>query len=156
MADFSHLSKTGEAQMVDVTDKSASIRHAYVSGRVTISDQCAEKLNPEQATEIIRTARIAGVQAAKITSQLIPFCHQVPLTKVDVAIEYAREEKAFLINVEAVSNANTGVEMEAFAGAQIASLTVYDMIKAIDPAAVQGPFLLNKKTGGKAGVWTRN
>lgn len=153
MGDFSHLSETGEAAMVDVSGKAATARVAVVTGAVKVSALCAEKLTPDSIREICSTARIAGVSAAKETARLIPMCHPIPLTKVEVGISYNRS--VFELAVTTKTNANTGVEMEALCAATIAGATIYDMIKAVDPAAVVGPFVLKEKHGGKNGLWTR-
>lgn len=153
MADFSHLSKTNQAQMVDVSDKTNTQRSATVANSVNVSVACAEKLTPEMTREIGSTARVAAVFAAKKTSETIPMCHPVPLTGCDVDIEFAANPAAFLIKCSARTNSNTGVEMEAFCAASAAALTIYDMIKAVDPAATIGPMKLLEKRGGKAGVW---
>ena len=154
MADFNHLSETGEASMVDVSGKAATIRIATVSGTVRVSQLCAEKLNAEVVKEICSTARIAGISAAKQTAHLIPMCHPIPLSKVTVGIEL--DHATFNISVTTKTTANTGVEMEALCAAAVTGATIYDMIKAVDPAAVVGPFLLQEKHGGKNGLWTRN
>ena len=153
MGDFSHLNETGEAAMVDVTDKAATSRTAVVSGAVTVSPMCASMLTTDSIREICATARIAGISAAKETARLIPMCHPLPLTKVEVAILW--HDGAFDLVVTTKTNANTGVEMEALCAASIAGATIYDMIKAVDPAAVVGPFILKEKHGGKSGIWTR-
>lgn len=150
VGDFSHLNSTGEAAMVDVSAKASSAREAQVAGEVLISRECAQKLDPQAGLEIARVGRIAGIQAAKQTSALIPLCHQVPLTKVELTIEFARESRRFAVLAATKTMATTGVEMEAFVAASVASLTIYDMIKAIDPGASVGPFQLVRKTGGKA------
>ncbi len=154
MGDFSHLGKTGHAAMVDVSGKSPSRREATVRGLVRVSEECGTKLGAESCLEISRTARIAGIQAAKQTSLLIPLCHQVPLAGVDLTIEFDAGERIFAIAATTRTDSVTGVEMEAFTAASVAGLTVYDMIKAVDPGAVVGPFQLHEKLGGKTGRWT--
>lgn len=154
MGDFSHLSDCGKAAMVDVSAKADSLRAATVVGQVVISATCVAKLTGDMALEIARTARIAGIQAAKQTHLLVPLCHQLPLTSIEIDIELLRAEGTFMINCETKTKANTGVEMEAMCAAQIAGTTIYDMIKAVDPAATVGPFRLTAKSGGKHGVQT--
>ena len=153
MGDFSHLNRTGESTMVDVSGKSPTKRSATVRGVVRISAACAAKLNADATREIVRTARIAGVMAAKKTSDLIPLCHQVPLAGVDMTIEFDAGERVFAIEAKTQTDSVTGVEMEAFCAASVAGVTVYDMIKAVDPAATVGPFSLTEKLGGKNGHW---
>lgn len=153
MGDFSHLSRTGDAALVDVSAKQPTRRIATVEGRVTVSKTCAAKLSESAADEIRRTARLAGIQAAKQTASLIPLCHQVPLTRVDVDIGFLPDERCFVLRVTSEATAVTGVEMEALCAASIAGATIYDMIKAVDPAAIVGPFHLVEKLGGKNGPW---
>jgi len=156
MGDFSHLTDRGEAAMVDVSAKSDTARAATVVGQVVVSDDCAAKLADEIVTEIARTARIAGIQAAKQTHLLVPLCHPLPLASVKVDINWLRAEGAFAITCETKTKGPTGVEMEAMCAAQIAGTTIYDMIKAVDPAAAVGPFRLTAKSGGKHGAQTFN
>ena len=153
MADFSHLNQAGEAAMVDVSGKAASVRTAMVCGRVEISAVCASKLTKDAVREICSTARIAGISAAKQTATLIPMCHQIPLSKVNLSIEF--HDRFFDLVVSTKTESNTGVEMEALCAATIAGATIYDMIKAVDPAAIVGPFMLKEKRGGQNGPWDR-
>lgn len=141
--------------MVDISGKGASVRTALVRGAVCVSADCAARLSADAVQEIIRTARIAGIQAAKQTHLLVPLCHQIQLAGVDVAIEFGRADGRFSLATRAKTQAATGVEMEAFVAAQIAGTTIYDMIKAVDPAATVGPFTLHEKDGGKHGAWRR-
>lgn len=155
MGDFSHLNKTGESAMVDVSGKDKTARSATVRGLVHVSAGCATKLSLEMTQEITRTARLAGIMAAKKTSDLVPLCHQVPLAGVDLTIDFNSGEQVFAITATTTTDAVTGVEMEAFCAATVAGITVYDMIKAVDPGATVGPFSLTEKLGGKTGRWTR-
>ncbi len=156
MGDFSHLNKTGESAMVDVSGKVPTKRSATVRGLVRVSPECAAKLTSQTTLEIARSARIAGIMAAKKTADLIPLCHQVALSGVDLTIEFSAGERVFAIEAMAKTESVTGVEMEAFCAASVAGVTVYDMIKAVDPSAVVGPFSLTEKLGGKNGRWTPN
>ena len=151
MADFSHLNHSAQGQMVDITTKAPSHRKARVEGCVKVSQDCMEKLTGDMIREISSTARIAGTQAAKATSQLIPYCHPLALTKVTIEIEVV--EWSFRLSATAKTVGTTGVEMEALVACQIAAATIYDMIKAVDPSAVLGPFQLVEKSGGKSGEW---
>jgi cyclic pyranopterin phosphate synthase len=153
MGDFSHLSATGEAAMVNIAGKATSARAALVAGRVQVSAACAAQLSDDALIEISRTARIAGIQAAKQTALLIPLCHQIPLSRVDILISFDPAAAAFTLSVTTATEAATGVEMEAMCAAAVAGTTIYDMIKAVDPAAVVGPFRLVEKRGGKHGLW---
>lgn len=153
VGDFSHLSKTGESQMVDITEKSTSHRRALVTGQVDISQECANKLTSDAIREIISTAKIAGIGAMKQTSQLIPLCHHIPITGINISISFQKEQSAFTIDVDASTNSATGIEMECMTGATIIAVTIYDMIKAINPEASLGPFRLFSKEGGGSGSW---
>lgn len=153
MADFSHLDETGLGSMVDVTRKEETTRTALVSGEVRVSMDCTQRVTDLVAEEIMRTARIAALNGAKQTSNLIPYCHQINLSKINVEISFDTKLQKFLITTETKTRAATGVEMEALTAASIAGLTIYDMIKAVDPGAVVGPFKLSEKTGGKSGPW---
>ncbi len=155
MGDFSHLNESGDAAMVDVSGKTPTDRRAHVCGEVTVSKTCLDKLNKEAIAEIIHTARIAGIQAAKKTSELIPLCHQINLNKVDIDIKLDKSTQKFLLHTMARTSSQTGVEMEAFTGANVAALTIYDMVKAVNPCATMGGFRLVEKHGGKNGAWTR-
>ena len=156
MGDFSHLSDRGEAAMVDVSAKTDTARAATVTGQVVISPTCVQKLTDQMAVEIARTARIAGIQAAKQTHLLVPLCHPLPLSGIKIDIELVRSESAFVIAAQTKTKANTGVEMEAMCAAQIAGTTIYDMIKAVDPGASVGPFRLAAKSGGKQDFFRSN
>jgi cyclic pyranopterin phosphate synthase len=136
--------------MVDVSAKAITKRQATVTSAVHVSKVCADQLTAAVAREICTTARIAGINAAKKTWELIPLCHQINLTKVDVDIVLA--DRIFVINAVSVALGVTGVEMEAMTAAQVAALTIYDMIKASDPMATLGPTLLLEKTGGKSEI----
>lgn len=150
MANFSHLSTNNEAEMVDIQDKPITHRYAIVEGQVKVSQWCADQLNLSICEEIRRVAQISGVCAAKQTFQLIPYCHQIILNKVKITITIDKDLGIFFINAFVSANAQTGCEMEAFTAAQIAGLTIYDMIKSSDPTATLGPFRLKEKVGGKS------
>ena len=155
MGDFSHLSKSGKASMVDVGGKKVTARTATVRGSVRVSATCAAAITPRIAEEINTTARIAAIQGSKQTANLIPLCHQVPLSKVEIDVHFESGKSTFSIRSVTSTEAQTGVEMEAFTAATIAGLTIYDMIKAVDPAASVGPFYLEHKTGGRHGPWSK-
>ncbi len=142
--------------MVDIAEKTATHRLATCSGVVSPSIALSSQVSAAQVDEVCRVARIAAIQAAKQTANLIPYCHSICLAKLDVAITFLSEQNKFAITTTASTKAETGVEMEALTAAHIAALTVYDMIKAIDPAASMGPFRLEKKLGGKSGSWQRH
>lgn len=154
MGDFSHLTNHGQARLVDVSNKQLSQRIARVEGWVRVSQSCTSKLHQHVVAEITRTARIAGILAAKQTHLLVPLCHQVQLTHIECEISFAESNQSFHIQVKSQAEDVTGVEMEAICAASIAGATIYDMIKAVDPAAEIGPFRLIEKHGGKQGTWS--
>ena len=156
MAQLTHINDEGEASMVNVGPKHTSFRKAVVHGEVSVSNTCVESLTEELCREVISVARVAGTQAAKQTAMLIPHCHQIPLDSLRVQAHLDRKEHKFYLVVEASATGKTGVEMEAFTACHIAALSIYDMLKAIDPEAVMGPFALVEKTGGKHGHWKRS
>jgi cyclic pyranopterin phosphate synthase len=151
LANFSHLTESNTGVMVDVSTKQDTVREATVQGLIKVNRACSAQLNHESFHEIATTARIAGITAAKRTSELIPYCHPLNLAKVDVRC--TRDDDAILIVATAKTCGKTGVEMEALVAAQIAAATIYDMVKAVSPEAAIGPFLVTKKTGGKSGEW---
>jgi cyclic pyranopterin monophosphate synthase len=149
MAELSHLDDAGRARMVDVGGKSATDRRAVAHAVVRLSPETAAAVARGDGPkgDVISTARIAGIQAAKRTAELIPLCHPLPLSFVDVSIEVG--ESGVSLTAEARTTAETGVEMEAMTAASVAALTVYDMVKGIERGVEVGPVLLMEKTGGK-------
>ncbi|MCD2323835.1 cyclic pyranopterin monophosphate synthase MoaC [Sphingomonas sp. IC-56] len=151
---LTHLDETGAAHMVDVGHKQPTTREAIATGRITMSPQAATAI--KQGTikkgDVLATARIAGIMAAKKTAELIPLCHPLPLTRV--AIDLAPDETGVTITATAATYGQTGVEMEALTAATVALLTLYDMAKAVDKAMVIGEVRLLSKKGGKSGDWT--
>lgn len=156
MGDLSHVDKDGTSGMVDIAGKAATQRLAICSGAVSPSLTLSQHVSAAQIDEVCRVARIAAVQAAKQTANLIPYCHSICLAKLDVEVKFLSNQNKFTITTAASTKAETGVEMEALTAVHIAALTVYDMIKAIDPSATMGPFQLDKKLGGKSGTWQRS
>ena len=141
--------------MVDTGGKAATERHARASVRVLMSAETVAALRAGRTPkgDPLETARIAGIMAAKRTAELIPLCHPLPLTHVDVRAEI-RDEGVYL-EAEASTNAQTGVEMEALTAAAVAALTVYDMCKAVEKGITVTDLRLEEKTGGKSGTWKR-
>jgi cyclic pyranopterin phosphate synthase len=141
--------------MVDVGDKSETIRVATAAGRVCTTAAVIALVRSDDMpkADVLSTARIAGISGAKKTSELIPLCHQLNLSSVNVSFELA--EDSIAIEATATTLGRTGVEMEALTAVAIAGLTLHDMIKAVDPAAVLGDIRLVSKSGGKRGHWTR-
>lgn len=149
MSELSHYDEQGNIRMVDVSDKTATTRRAVASGKVLLSSETLAKLkaNENPKGNPLEIARIAGIMAAKKTSELIPLCHQIALTKADVRIEFV--EDGLKIEAEAVTSAQTGVEMEALTAVSVAALTIYDMCKAVQKDIEITDIRLESKIGGK-------
>jgi cyclic pyranopterin phosphate synthase len=150
---LSHYDAAGRASMVDVSDKKATVREAEASAFVAMSREVLRALPQNPKGDPLEVARIAGIQAAKRTSELIPMCHPIPLSKVDVTAEIERDGIA--IRSLARTTAETGVEMEALVAASVAALTVYDMCKALDKGIEIREVVLLRKSGGKSGEYKR-
>lgn len=155
MSELTHMDEEGHVRMVDTSAKPETARRAVASARVLMSPETVKAVRSSRTPkgDPLETARIAGIMAAKRTSELIPLCHPLPLTQVEVRAE-ARDWGIY-IEAEAATNAQTGVEMEALTAAAIAALTVYDMCKAIEKGIRVTDVRLEEKTGGKSGVWKR-
>ena len=155
---LTHLGADGSANMVDVGDKSDTVREAVAEGFVAMTPETLETILAGNAKkgDVIATARIAGIMAAKKTHELIPLCHPLMLSKVSVEIEPDRDLPGLRVEALARLSGKTGVEMEALTAASVACLTIYDMAKAIDKGMEIGPVRLLSKTGGKSGTWTRS
>jgi cyclic pyranopterin monophosphate synthase len=152
---FTHLDAAGSARMVDVSGKDVTARQARATGRVLVSPQTVAALRAGQVPkgDALAVARIAGIQGAKRTPDLIPLCHPIALHSVTVDISVA--DDAVLITAVARTADRTGVEMEALTAVCTAALALIDMVKAIDPAAVISDVRLEEKSGGKSGTWRR-
>lgn len=151
---LSHFDESGHARMVDVSAKQATRRTATASAFVELSAAVLAALPENPKGNPLEVARVAGIQAAKRTSELIPMCHPLPLTHVDVKVEIA--EGGVRISATAATVGLTGVEMEALTAAAVAALTVYDMTKALDKGIVIRNVQLEAKTGGKSGDFVRS
>ncbi len=153
---LTHLDETGAANMVDVGEKSHTSREAVAVGSVTMLASTLEMITKGNAKkgDVIGTARIAGIMAAKRTHELIPLCHPLALTSVKINIE--PDPKLPGLKVEAIAKVSgqTGVEMEALTAVSVACLTIYDMAKAVDRGMQLGSIHLVKKSGGKSGIWS--
>jgi cyclic pyranopterin monophosphate synthase len=154
---LTHLDAAGRARMVDVSDKPSTDRRALASALVRVSPRTAEavKTGNTPKGDVLGTARIAGIQAAKRTSELIPLCHPLALSFVGVEGEIDVEAGEITLTAEARTTGPTGVEMEALTAAAVAALTVYDMIKGIERGPEIGPLTLVEKSGGRSGEWRR-
>jgi len=151
-AELTHLDAAGNARMVDVSDKRETDRYARARAVVRMSPSAAARVAAGDAPkgDVGAVARIAGIQAAKRTDELIPLAHSLPLTKVGADIEVDAEDGTVTVVAEARTTARTGVEMEALVACSVAALTVYDMVKGIEPGVVIERVELLDKTGGKA------
>jgi cyclic pyranopterin phosphate synthase len=148
---LTHLDASGAARMVDVSEKPATRRHARAEVTVRMSPATAARVLAGDAPkgDVVGTARLAGIQAAKRTDELIPLAHQLPLSHVDVAVEVDGESGEARIESEAATTAGTGVEMEALTACSVAALTLYDMVKGIERGVVVDGLRLLEKSGGK-------
>jgi cyclic pyranopterin phosphate synthase len=151
--DLSHTDKKGKAKMVDVSGKEINLRTATAFAEVILSRQAflAIKNNEVSKGDVLSVARIAGIQAAKKTSELIPLCHNIFISSVTIEFEMNKKNHSIHIISTAKTNSVTGIEMEALTGVSVAALTVYDMCKAIDKSIKISDIHLLTKTGGKSG-----
>ena len=151
MADLTHLNADGGAHMVDVSAKADTLREALAEGRISMSAEAllAIRAGNMKKGDVLGTARIAGILAAKKTSDLIPLCHPLMLSKISVEFEY--EAAAIRVEARVRLNGPTGVEMEALTAVSVSLLTLYDMAKALDKSMIISDVRLLSKTGGKSG-----
>jgi len=154
MDKLTHLDATGAARMVDVSAKADTVREAVAEGVIAMAPAviAAIRAGDIKKGDVLGTARIAGIMAAKQTSNLIPLCHPLPIASVSVDFDYV--DTGVRVETSVRTNGKTGVEMEALTAASVALLTIYDMAKALDKAMVIGPVRLLAKSGGKSGDWT--
>ena len=156
MRKLSHINDKGEANMVDINNKKESKRKATATGTIILSKKAINEIKKEKISKgnVLNTARIAGIMAAKKTSDLIPLCHPIPVEAIKIDFDIEDNN----INVLAIvsTSSKTGVEMEALMAVNIACLTIYDMIKSIDKHAKINSVKLISKSGGKSGDWKRN
>ncbi|WP_251555477.1 cyclic pyranopterin monophosphate synthase MoaC [Neobacillus muris] len=160
MAEFTHFNEEGRAKMVDVSDKPETARTALAHSSIKVSKEIYEKITNNQMKkgDVLAVAQVAAIMAAKKTWDIIPMCHPIPLTGVNVNFSWEQvdaDQYKLLIRAEVKTKGNTGVEMEALTAASACALTVYDMCKAVDKGMVIGPTYLVKKTGGKNGDFIR-
>ena len=155
MSQLSHLTTRGEAHMVDVGEKAVTSRTARATGFVAMAPATRELIETGSAAkgDVLATARIAGIMAAKRTHELIPLCHPLLLTKVTVDLEPSTEPCGVRVTAEVRVTGQTGVEMEALTAVSVACLTIYDMLKAADKAMTVGAIRLLEKTGGRSGTY---
>ena len=155
--EFTHLDAQGAARMVDVGGKEVTKRRAVARGSVRMAAATLEKIEASTVAkgDVLATARLAGIMAAKRTSELIPLCHPLPVTSVSVDLAPDREAGTLDIAATVSCTRRTGVEMEALTAVSVAALTVYDMCKAIDRGMAIGDIRLEEKSGGRSGDWSR-
>jgi cyclic pyranopterin phosphate synthase len=157
MKEFTHIDKDGHVRMVDVTDKKATLRVAVAQGVVTMKKITFEKIENQTIKKgnVLETARISGIMAAKKTSELIPMCH--PLNITHVKVDFSPDNATNSIRIEALVRTvdQTGVEMEALTAVSVAALTIYDMCKSYDREMTISNIYLLKKSGGKSGTFVR-
>ena len=146
---LSHVDRAGRARMVDVSAKASTARQAVATGHIALGAAARAAIRDKRLTkgDPLSAARLAGVMAAKRTAELIPLCHPLPLTHVDVEIDPVRD--GYTITATVRTNAPTGVEMEALTAVAVAALTIYDMVKAVDPHMAIGRIHVIEKTGGQ-------
>lgn len=152
---LTHLNSAGQANMVDVTGREITVRTAFTSARVLLSAEVVGLLRDGTTPkgDVLSTARIAAIMAAKKTSELIPLCHPIAINKISVDLEIVDE--GVVIKAQVVTSDRTGVEMEAMTAVSVAGLTIIDMVKALDPWASITEIRVDSKSGGKNGDWKR-
>lgn len=156
--DFTHFDQQGNAWMVDVSEKANTAREAIARGSIFMSRECLEKVKAGTMAkgDVLGVARIAGIMGAKRTSELIPLCHVLKLTKLSLEFEIREESSEIEAVCRAKTTGKTGVEMEALTGVSVALLTIYDMCKAVDKRMEIGKICLLHKSGGKSGDYHRD
>ncbi|MDH3718803.1 MAG: cyclic pyranopterin monophosphate synthase MoaC [Planctomycetota bacterium] len=157
MAKLSHFDDEGASRMVDVGDKDITDRTARASGSVRMAAQTLTLLQSQQLPKgnVVEIARVAGIMAAKRTSELIPLCHPIPLNSVAVDIRFA-DQRTVAIEATVKTRSRTGVEMEALTAVSVAALTIYDMCKSVDKAITLDAIRLEEKRGGRSGHYVRD
>jgi cyclic pyranopterin phosphate synthase len=156
MPELSHINPKGEAQMVDVSQKSDTLREAVVSGGIRMKPTTLDRIKQNQIKkgDVLAVARVAGIMAAKKTPDLIPLCHTILVDNIAVDFEFAGDDFIRIIATTR-SSGRTGVEMEAMVAAAVAALTIYDMCKAVDRGMTIESVCLESKTGGKSGTYLK-
>ncbi|MDC0611446.1 cyclic pyranopterin monophosphate synthase MoaC [Vibrio sp.] len=154
---LTHIDKNGNANMVDVSDKQETVRVAVAQGRITMSEEAFRLVveNGHKKGDVLQVARIAGIQGTKRCSDLIPLCHPLALSKVSIDFELEPERNSIVVLSTAKVTGKTGVEMEALTGASVATLTIYDMCKAVDHEMIISDLKVLEKSGGKRGHYVR-
>lgn len=154
MSEFTHLNTQGHAKMVDVSNKDVKRRTAIAHSSIQVNDTIYNQIvnNTAKKGNVLNTAQIAGIMAAKNTATIIPMCHPLPLTGIDIEFEWTQQETTFVLQItsKVSTTGKTGVEMEALTAASVTALTIYDMCKAVDKGMIIGETYLIQKTGGKS------
>jgi cyclic pyranopterin phosphate synthase len=155
MKKLTHINQKGDAQLVDITDKAISHRKASAEGSIQINKGTLKLIqnNMIKKGDVLNTARIAGIQAAKKTWELIPLCHSISLTKIDIDFSINKRNSTITCQSSCECFAQTGLEMEALSAVSIALLTIYDMVKAVDRTMVISNIHLVEKSGGRSGTY---
>jgi len=154
---LNHFNDRGEAHMVDVGDKALTHRCAVAEGRITMQAEILQRIlqGDNKKGDVLGVARVAGIMASKKTAELIPLCHPLALSHVDIELNTDEENNSVLCRATVETTGNTGVEMEALTAVQITLLTIYDMCKAMDRGMCMSDIQLLSKSGGKSGEWQR-
>ena len=157
MSKLTHLNESGEAHMVDVGGKPATAREAVAEGRIRMQPATLRLIlaGGHKKGDVLAVARVAAIMAAKKTAELIPLCHPIALTRVEIELMPDEKQNAVLCRAVTATTGPTGVEMEALTAVQVALLTIYDMCKAVDRGMTMTDVGLVSKTGGKSGTWLR-
>jgi cyclic pyranopterin phosphate synthase len=158
MADLTHVDPKGKARMVDVSGKEATRRFAKATGAITMKPETLDAIRSNSLAkgDVLGVARIAGIMAAKKTADLIPLCHQLPLSSVTVDFELDQSLPGVRVVASASTEAQTGVEMEAMVAVSVSLVTLYDMVKGVDMHMEIGQISVVEKRGGKSGDWVRD
>jgi len=153
--DLTHINKEGRAKMIDVSEKHMTVREAIAIGTVYMKEETLQKIKSGQTKkgDVLAVAQVAGIMAAKSTSQLIPMCHPINITSCDINFKLDFEKIEIKATVKTIGK--TGVEMEALTAVSIAALTIYDMVKGVDKEVTISDIKLVKKSGGKSGTYER-
>ncbi|MDA3970070.1 MAG: cyclic pyranopterin monophosphate synthase MoaC [Desulfobulbaceae bacterium] len=157
-ATFTHFDDSGNARMVDVSQKQDTTRQATATGRISMTPECYKLIQKGSIKkgDVLGVARLAGIMASKKVDDLIPLTHPLPITKADIEFVMDDSSSSITVNATVGITGKTGVEMEALTAVSIAALTIYDMCKAVDKSMLISNICLLKKSGGKSGTYTRN
>ena len=155
---LTHFDKKGKSKMVDISNKSATLREAVAAGAVYMKKQTLNIITTKKVSkgDVFETARLAGVMAAKKTSELIPLCHPINVTSINVDLSADKKNNKINIKARVKNIGQTGVEMEALMAVSVSALTIYDMCKSVDRSMVISDIMLIEKRGGKSGEWVRH